>query len=393
MSSLRCPWAENHINVSPSGNISMCCLAIPIIDKQLDQPYNIKTHNISRAFNSAEFETIRTNLRNGIEDKNCTQCWDVEKLNGRSIRHGGIDDHEDRNISPIDSKLLHMNLSLSNQCNLKCRTCGPSDSSAWIEEYKTIYVAKADKSVYKLFNKNIFLEQDFFKDLEENIIPTINHLHFMGGEPFLIKQQWQILDSIIKLGYNQSMTVSYHTNGTIWNDDIADTLSKFKNVEIALSIDDIGQRFEYIRHPAKWHSVKENLLAIKKWVNDEPESRSFGINCTVSIYNIFTIKEILDFCNNENIVIFLHPTGWPNHFSIFNLPDEIKSKLLECLNFKINDQINIEIANLISMISQSATDHTQWPIFLSTTDIHDSYRKEDWKHTFPELFEVVKSYV
>lgn len=393
MSNLRCPWAENHINVSTSGHISTCCLSVPVIDSSTNEIYNIRTHTLTQAFNSKEFESIRLNLRNGIRDQQCQQCWQVEDLGGRSIRQGGIDQLEDRNIHTANSTLIHLNLDLSNQCNLKCRTCGPTDSSAWVEEYKTIYLADTGNSAYKLFKHNIVSEQEFFKDIKENIIPNLMYLHFKGGEPFLIKQQWQIIDDIIELDYAKNLTVLYHTNGTIWNNDIENKLSKFGNVELALSIDDIEQRFEYIRHPAVWNTVRANIMAIKKWAAEFPENRQYGINCTVSIYNVFTIRDILEFCDQEAITIFLHPTMSPDHFSVVNLPQSAKLELLDVLNFSVNAQIDIELENLRSMVLDSKTDMSQWKHFVYTTELHDDYRTESWKMTFPRLLKAIQSYV
>jgi sulfatase maturation enzyme AslB (radical SAM superfamily) len=388
--SLRCPWAENHINVSTSGNISTCCLSVPVVDSKTNEPYNIRTHTISEAFSSNEFELIRSNLRNGIKDSQCDFCWNLEDLGSRSIRTEIIEEYERRTIPVIDSALLHMNLDLSNQCNLKCRTCGPSDSSAWVEEHKNVYFVEKENIKTK---NNIISEDTFFDDLEKNIIPTLIHLHFMGGEPFLIKQQWRLIDSIIQSGYNKNLMVSYHTNGTVWNNKISDSLTKFKKVQIALSIDDIEERFEYLRYPAKWSEVYQNLLSIKEWVTQDPEHREFIINCTVSIFNILTISDILEFCKKESIAIFLRPVTRPSHFSIVNIPDELKPFFIKFLSFTINDQIDFEVENLKFMLSSSTSNLEQWKNFLTVTELHDNYRKENWKQTFLDMYEVVKQYV
>ncbi len=175
---LECPWAEHHITVSSTGTIATCCASVPVIDARTDQPYNIKTHTISESYNSKEFNDIRQNLRNGIQDKNCETCWQRENRGERSLRleSTGPDKYQQVFESGKTVGLITMQLDLSNQCNLKCRTCNPSDSSMWVNEYFDLYEQDNDINLIefqKKYNFTLHKEDVFFEDFKKKCTSNI----------------------------------------------------------------------------------------------------------------------------------------------------------------------------------------------------------------------------
>jgi len=394
--SITCPWADHHITVSSSGNISTCCMAVPVIDSRSGQPYNIKTHTISESYNSKEFNNIRQNLHNGIKDKNCDHCWHQEDLGERSLRLDTIDQYQEVLQSGKESGLLTVQLDLSNQCNLKCRTCNPADSSMWINEHYDLYEQHKglDKLEFqKTYNSTLHKEKEFFEDFKNNIIPSLVVLRFQGGEPFLMKQQWDIVDSIIDSGRAKDILIGYHTNATVWNTDIEDKLSNFKEVNLCLSIDDIGDKFEYLRHPAKWQHVENNLQNMMNWCSKNKDTRDILINCVVTPYNVLTIHNLMDYFVSKNIPIKLHPTSFPEHFSVSNIPEKIKYIFLEKLRSRTySNGYQEEIENVISVLTRIGS-YDLWRFFLRSTKIHDIYRNEKLEKTFPELTVALKKNV
>lgn len=389
---LECPWAEHHVTVSSTGIISTCCMSVPVIDVRTGQPYNIKTHTISEAYNSAEFNSIRQNLRNSIKDKNCNHCWVQEDSGERSLRQDTIPEYQEVYNSGKTSGLLTVQLDLSNQCNLKCRTCNPSDSSMWVKEHYDLHEDHRGLKLIEFqraFNTSLNKEYEFFEDFKNNIIPSLVIVRFQGGEPFLIKRQWEMIDSMIESGHSKDIVLGYHTNGTIWNQDIEHKLSQFKEVNICLSIDDIGHRFEYLRHPADWNQVSSNIENMLSWKDEDSDNRDFLINCVITPYNLLTISELLDYFFIRHVPVKLHPTSMPEHFSISNIPVDLKETFLTKLQSRILDK---EMENVIAVLNRPGS-QTQWEIFLNVTRMHDKYRSEDYAKTFPEFFEVIRHHV
>ena len=93
----------------------------------------------------------------------------------------------------------------------------------------------------------------------------MEYFEFTGGEPFMIKDHFKILMHCVEKGYAKNIDIHYNTNGTqLPPQEIFDLWSCFKHVEVAFSIDDVGEPFEYQRHPAKWREVNQNLIKFKE---------------------------------------------------------------------------------------------------------------------------------
>ena len=101
-------------------------------------------------------------------------------------------------------------------------------------------------------------DSTFWYDLEQNL-PSIRQLDFYGGEPFMSKKMWKTLQLAVDKGYSKDIEVHYATNGTHWPEDSVGALLHFKHLNLNFSIDGTGDQFEYMRYPAVWTEVQENM--------------------------------------------------------------------------------------------------------------------------------------
>ena len=65
----------------------------------------------------------------------------------------------------------------------------------------------------------------------------------------MIERHFDILEKCVEFGIAKDITLAYNTNGSIFPQDKIELWEQFKKVEIFVSIDDISERFEYIRFP------------------------------------------------------------------------------------------------------------------------------------------------
>ena len=101
------------------------------------------------------------------------------------------------------------------------------------------------------------------------------------------QDHFDVLRKSVELGYSHEQMIHYNTNGThLPSRDIFDLWKHFKRVEIAFSIDDVGEQFQYQRHPANWKEVNHNLVEFKTY---QTHNMEFQICTTISIFNIFII--------------------------------------------------------------------------------------------------------
>jgi len=352
-----CPFPFRGVMVKTDGQLVTCCYGESI------QGLNRSTHTIEQAFNSPEFQQIRFNLINGVKDNHCKKCWELEEQGVESLRQQELRTEEFDADVYVNPRLEYLFLSLSNQCNLKCRTCSPSDSSFWIKEFEQRTGIK----------KTVYLEPDdsiFFSSFKQDTLPHLKEIAFTGGEPLMMKSVHRILETL-----DSNVSLTFYTNGTFYNPTI---LEKFKDVDIAVSIDGIDQRFEYMRHPAKWYEVVNNLKLMS--------SNLKAITCTVSAYNVWYIDEVADFAASLGVDFMAHILFEPNNLSVLSLPYEIRLEVAD----KLSKHKNSQIQKIVEYLKTEADDN--WESFVKDVQQGDNIRNESYKEVFSEFYNILERY-
>ena len=225
----------------------------------------------------------------------------------------------------------------------------------------------------------------FFEDIKE-VLEDVEYFEFTGGEPFMIHNHFKILEYCVIKGYAKNQDIHYNTNGThLPSRDIFDLWKHFKRVEIAFSIDDVGEQFEYQRHPASWKEVNYNINQFKIYqlVNME-----FQICTTISIFNIFSLAKIALWVKQfEPNFFYVNTLFDPDYFNIQTLPKQIKN-IVNARYSGLNDfQPTLRFMNLQHRESEKIIEDRKTRIKLA-----DNYRKENFADVFPLLNNVLKIY-
>lgn len=182
----------------------------------------------------------------------CDDCEWEDNETGYSLK-----DRMNENLAGSEG-ITYFDIKFSNTCNLMCRMCRPADSSIWTQNITDEYT----DNYY-----NIFQQHTWHKEIELVLgqLHKARYLKFTGGEPFLIPHVWQVLDKCIELGIAKNIELLLTTNGTQLKN--LDILKQFKSVELLVSVDAVGKRYEYIRPGASWEQVSNNILQMNKEVN------------------------------------------------------------------------------------------------------------------------------
>ena len=94
--------------------------------------------------------------------------------------------------------------------------------------------------------------------------------------------------------------------------------------------------------------------------------------------------------------VVLNLVHYPHHYSIVNLPTEVKDIVKEkLLSTNVNNLLtdwSPAIENIINFMYGSEYDEDLLKTFFDKTRLHDGYRKDSFNHTFPELYELLKKY-
>jgi sulfatase maturation enzyme AslB (radical SAM superfamily) len=178
-------------------------------------------------------------------------------------------------------------------CNLACRTCGPELSTYWQKHMLDhgLPLRRVPTTASRA--------DDMIKLLEQMDLSNLGQVVFCGGETLLGQGYWRVADALADLVPNarDRLTVCFQTNGTqSISDRNYDTIEKFQLVRLNISLDGVGERFNYLRWPATWNQVTDNILKIRQTA---PPNVMLLIEETLSIFNLFYTNELKDWLRNN----------------------------------------------------------------------------------------------
>ena len=368
------PWTN--LDISPQGNILPCCK----YQQQPNDPgFNIQTHSLTEYARSAFLAEIRQDFLTDTWPAGCVRCQ-VEEQNNipskRQLDHDRWQEHY-ATYDLNSDQWLTASIAFGNTCNLKCITCGSHSSSRWQEEYKEIYGRN--------FQPVKFYRNDFVDDFVEQA-PGILHLDIPGGEPFLsgVPEQKKLLQHYIDTTQARNISIHYTTNATIFPDaEWWQLWSHFREIDMQLSIDGVGARYEYIRYPAVWEHTEST---VHRYIQQEKSISNLrlSVSHTVSAYNIFYLDEFFTWCSSVGLPrpwlgrvhtpAHMRPTVWPDQHGIATQLDKSRHE---------------DVRTWAGMITNT-TDSDQFDEFVKRLHQHDQYRGLDFSKVFPEMASYIK---
>ena len=261
--------------------IQHCCLR-----------YETYTVNFDSNFwKNQQLEKLRKINTQNIWDPGCANCESLESSNNISLRLGmnqGLGINGQTNL--LGPARIDLMFDIS--CNLACRSCGPESSTYWQRHLKEH--GQWDQPVTTLRKKNEVI--DALSNLD---LSNLRQLVFCGGETLLGHEYWEVADW---LGNNvpnakQQLTLCFQTNGTqSISPKNFSIIEKFHLVKLHVSLDAIGSKFEYLRWPASWNQVTDNILNLREKL---PGNVMFVVEETVSIFNLLYLQELENWINNN----------------------------------------------------------------------------------------------
>jgi len=332
-------------------------------------------------FNNNEvISQIRTDIKHARRHQNCKSCWKAEEFGQTSFRQIYNIKYEDQfDLDWVDSPgPRDLTVSPSNLCNFKCRICFPGTSSKVASE--KLKFASDLKEKQKLKNIiNISKNNNITADKILSLAAELKYLHILGGEPFLWPELNCLLDKLIDHGLAKNIQIEFNTNGSLFPNQIISKLLKFKFVEILISIDDIGKRFE-LQRGGKWESVLQNVLSFKKL---KCANFSVKVSPTVNIQNLLYLDQLVDFYNQHNLEIVWTFLENPYYFSI----DQITEKMKNIVYEKYIGHPNLELQMIAKRMHQTAAVDGQ--LFLHHMNQFDQRRDQNSKIILKELFDAM----
>jgi MoaA/NifB/PqqE/SkfB family radical SAM enzyme len=286
--------------------------------------------------------------------------------------------------------LLFLDLKLGNICNLKCRICGSWSSSQFAtEELKFVQNNKKSSFHYQMLKDGAWPRENsqFWNELNESLT-DIRYLEFTGGEPFLIQEHFDLLQTLVDQGVAHQVEIHYNTNGTQYPTQAEAIWRHFKHVEIAFSIDDVERRFEYQRTNAVWTEVVDNINLFKQ-MRARNNNITLQVCCTVNVFNVLYLKDVADWIHQQGFDFvywnMLHDAPW---LSIAKLPTDAKQHIAKHLNEQLFPaEYQTEIQKIVEFMNLGTS--TTGKELIKNIRQLDQRRNESLKDVAPELAEVL----
>jgi organic radical activating enzyme len=418
------PWI--HMATFTNGTPLLCCVANPPL---AEEELNLNYETIKEIWNSPHWKRARKAMIAGKKVPACSHCYKEEDAGIRSHRMNennlwcrtlGDGDHKKgkaylkklikktKKDGTLNEDLITLDLRLGNTCNLQCTMCRPVDSSKWVKDADKIinltssnvqsdWIWKRDDAKQSDFDW--VTEEDFWNEELIELLPNMRHIIFAGGEPLYLKIHTEFLEKIVELGYAKNIQLRYHTNATILPDKILELWKEFQYVELMLSIDAIDQQNYWLRYPADWKTIEENLQKI----DAQGEHLYAKILCTVNAINVIYLADFAEWILSQKYKKIglkdhnglFHPgiLHYPEYMCTKILPQNVKNlatsnidKLQE--TYPDNNQIT-NIKNAINFMNLEDNSHLISDLKQYITAI-DRMRQTSFDKTFPELAQLLK---
>ena len=355
------PWVS--LEASPVGTVRPCCLADDEIQDNQGNKFELATADFADIQNSDHMRNLRDQFLAAQRPETCRKCWNEEDAGRTSKRMHTLDrlkhSLNDQYWSTDAKPLMFLDLKLGNICNLKCRICGSWSSSQFAGEEISFMPRNEQKSshAYKMLRAGAWPKENtqFWQQIDI-VLSDIRYIEFTGGEPFMIDQHFDMLQSIVDRGVAAQVEIHYNTNGTLFPDRGPDIWRHFKTVEIAFSVDDIGPRFEYQRSNASWSTVKENINRFRIMREGMP---NLQLQCctTVNVFNVRYLDEValwIALQDFDFVYWNMMHDAW--YFSIATLPDTAKTLIIAHLeSADVPSQYRDEFVRIIDFMRNGAS--------------------------------------
>jgi len=374
------PWVS--LETSPIGTVRPCCLADDEITDDTGEKFNLNTANFLDIQNSQHMIKLREDFLAGKKPQTCRRCWNEERSGRTSKRMHTLDRLKhmlpEQEWTKDAKPLMFLDLKLGNICNLKCRICGSWSSSTFASEELTNLGRDEDKKSsyhYTMLKQGAWPRENptFWKEIDQ-VVDQIQYIEFTGGEPFMIQEHFDMLQGLVDRGVAGNIEIHYNTNGTQYPEDADAIWSHFKLVEIAFSIDDVGERFEYQRSNAVWKEVCRNIGWFKT-LREHYSNIRLQVCTTVNVFNVYYIEEVANWIETQGFdFVYWNMMHDAYYFSISTLPDPAKQAIAEKLqSANVTEKTKKEFAQIIEFMNNGPSNDG----FILKMKVRDLDRKRE----------------
>jgi hypothetical protein len=272
---------------------------------------SVYRHSLDQIWNGEDMRGIRRAMHEGRRVDRCWQCVQHEDAGYQSTRteynrnwRGGWINEERLTPEEVmadsaargyrEEAPSFLLLMLGTLCNLKCRMC-PAEASSSVnrDPVQTLWAGGPHEEMPRGAH---------WKESPEILAGLLGRpeqlraLRIYGGEPLVIREVGEILQRLIDRGVSQQIEVMLSTNASTAKPAWLGWTGSFRKLRLTISLDGIGPVFDYIRHPARWEQVRENIAFFRTLPRTEVVA---GV--TVQAYNLLQLVALFRYLDEQGI--------------------------------------------------------------------------------------------
>jgi sulfatase maturation enzyme AslB (radical SAM superfamily) len=369
MQNNHCPMIHNGLQIdlkrsSSAISINHCCLRPDLHNTTINNIWN----------NPSLIPLRKLNLENEW-DPGCESCRSSEAAGFDSLRTGTL---KMFGKQPTLTGPQRLDLMFDIGCNLACRTCNEFSSTYWQKHLTDNNIPFSAPTPESKVDQMI-------KILKTLDLSNLELVVFSGGETLLGSGYWTVVNAIAELAPHakDKIILSFQTNGTQKvPKKYYKLIEKFHLLKLNISLDGIDQQFEYLRWPANWNQVTDNIFNLRETL---PENTMFLIEETFSIFNLYYHNRLTtwaqkNFSTNRLGDITNHTSHVANGiFSLDNITQEYYHALPDNLQALIPKNWNENPVQIRHMLDQILK--------------FDQIRNQNWTEVFPEVSAFYSKYL
>lgn len=306
-----CRVPFDSVTVSPTGRMQLCCEAQWTGETEKQKLKDIPS--LQGWFTGDYLKTVREKMLKGERLSECETCYKNESTRGVSTRTYVNKKYFDHDNDALEYSIKKIDLKLGNKCNLKCKMCFPYASSELWKEWKALGWNNKEKdpnndTTWKYYDG--YFEEDYSWPKDKSNMDKIKLaseraqlLHITGGEPTINPEFFDLLNHLIGSGKSKNIILDITTNATKIHPRFFEVVKHFKSLWLTVSMDGIGTTYEYVRYPAKFNTVYENIKKYNKFIKNLGGDSRLVFNFVLQVWNLHNavdvIKELTPWAVNE----------------------------------------------------------------------------------------------
>ena len=232
--------------------------------------------------------------------------------------------------------VIDWQIDLGNFCNSSCVMCNPHSSSKLATEF--FQLGLIDSVPPPSWCDDPVLLDKFIADLVAS--PNLAYLHFLGGETVITPGFKKMLSALVDAGIAKNIDIGFTTNLTVWSEPVVELLTKFKQVNLGMSVETLTPVNDYVRYPSQINSV---IKYLDRWTKLSKECNWLPqLRVTPSCLSIHDLDTVYEYAwENELAVESCNFLNEPSYFRISVLPIKYRETIAE----KLSNWINVHPVN------------------------------------------------